>query len=84
MARLLNDLRTSKHILESQYTKMMTNKNKIRLPHQYFIPKTHKVSTISLSNCFLDFVLFPVGRYTTTTDHLLHLCTDHAHLNNVR
>lgn len=84
VVRLLNDLRTSKHILESQYTKMMPNKNKIRLPHQYFNPKTHKVSTILFSSCYLDFVFFPIGRYTTTADYLLHSCTDHIHLNNAR
>jgi len=41
--RLLNDLRSKKHIKASQLDKMMPKRDKLKLAYLYFIPKPHKV-----------------------------------------
>ena len=43
VVRLLNNLRSKNQIAAWQYSKMMPNKNKIKLAYLYFIPKPHKV-----------------------------------------
>jgi len=43
VVHLLNDLRLKKHILVSQYDKMMPKRDKVALAYLYFIPKPHKV-----------------------------------------
>lgn len=49
VVRLLNDLRTKDKVAEWQYKKMLPKKDKIKLAYLYFIPKSHKVSSILFS-----------------------------------
>ena len=41
--RLLNQLASTKHILQCQCKTMMPDRTKYKLAHLYFDPKTHKV-----------------------------------------
>jgi hypothetical protein len=43
VVRLLNDLRSKKHILVWQLDQMMPKREKVALAYLYFIPKPHKV-----------------------------------------
>ena len=43
VTRLLNDLRMKKQIRAWQYKRMMPNRQKVKLGHMYFLPKSHKV-----------------------------------------
>ena len=43
VVRLLNDLRSKKQITQWQQTKMMPDKNKLKIAYLYFIPKPYKV-----------------------------------------
>ena len=44
VVRLLNDLRSKKHILAWQFDQMMPKRNEVALAYLYFIPKPHKVT----------------------------------------
>ena len=62
--RLLNDLRSKKHILAWQFDQMMPKRNEVALAYLYFIPKPHKVTQRPILNyaitictvnrCFID------------------------------
>jgi ribulose bisphosphate carboxylase small subunit len=43
VVHLLNDLRSKKRILVSQYNRMIPKRDKVALAYLYFIPKPHKV-----------------------------------------
>ncbi len=43
VVHLLNHLRSKQQITAWQHTKMMPDKNKIKLAYLYFVPKPHKV-----------------------------------------
>ncbi len=43
VTRLLNELRSKKHIYARHMDKMMPNRDKVALAYLYFIPKSHKV-----------------------------------------
>lgn len=54
VTRLLNDLRSKKHIMvKKHYEKMMPDRKKVELSYMYFVPKAHKVSILSFSS-FID------------------------------
>ena len=42
--RVLNNLRSKKHILVKQYDKMKPDRQKVHLAYMYFVPKAHKVN----------------------------------------
>ena len=50
IVRLLNDLHTKKRITRWQHTKMMPDREKVKLAYLYFVPKPHKVNFIITSS----------------------------------
>ena len=88
VVQLLNDLRSKEQIRAWQHKEMMPKKEKIKLAYLYFIPKAHKVmDAVCMKPCFPGLHMYEfvhLGRYTTTTDCVVHRCTNDWHLQNVR
>lgn len=82
--QLLNELRNRKQIQPWQYNKMLPKREKMQLAYLYFIPKPHKVIEfflffLKLQDSFLFVSHSLIGRYTTSTNCFIDLCTNNRH-----
>ena len=88
VVQLVNDLKSKEQIRAWQHKEMVPKKEKIKLAYLYFIPKAHKVTdAVCMKPCFLGLHMYEfvhLGRYTTTTDCIIYLCTNNWYLENVR